>query len=367
MTAWSWSVGDWRNGTPDYELINATGRTLNIRLLDPSDTSFTVLGDSTDALYITDLVSDVWVARNGNVLLRGRVTTTTDDIKEATYTLNVTAQDYRSVLQRRLLLDGDQTWTGVAQEQIVSDLLTYTQGKPGGNYGITQGIWPATGVLRTVSFKDGDAIWDSIKALTAMENGFEFLIDATMTANLYWPRYSGVDRGVTIDYGGAVRLASGTTDTSSYANVVRQSGGALDGTSITPTPVVLAEADIVTRPEGRWEANYGDTSLTTDQMVSDAAAYTLSRYGDRLNTSWTLTLAPGVWQGPGHIWIGDIVTYAVRRGRRDVVDQARVYELTITLDESNVETVSLVVGQIIPGERALIKRIAHRVAYLSKQ
>jgi hypothetical protein len=131
--------------------------------------------------------------------------------------------------------------------------------------------------------------------------------------------------------------------------------------------VVLAETDIATRPEGRWEANYGDTSLTTGQMVSDAAGYNVERYGDRLNTSWSMTLAPGAWRGPDHIWIGDVVTYAVRRGRRDVVDQARVYELAITLDQSDIETVTLVVGQIVPGERALIKRIAHRVAYLSKQ
>lgn len=367
---WTWSVGDWRVG-PTVALATATTRTVSVKLLDPSEVSITLPGDATEATAITDLVSDVWVERNGADIFRGRVVSSADDIQETTYNVTATAQDYRGVLDRRLLLDGDRTWTGVPQETIAGNLIDYTQGKSGGTLGITHGStfgsWPATGINRTITFRDGDSIWNCIKSLTAMQNGFEFVIDSELVAQLYWPRRSGVDNGAVLDYGGAVRTASGTTDLSGYANVVRQSGGAPTGTSTPPTPVVLAEADIATRPEGRWEANYGDTSLTTNQMVTDSAAYNVARYGDRLNTSWRLTLAPGAWHGPSHIWVGDVVTYAVSRGRRDVVDKSRVYEIDISLDQSDNETVTIVVGQLIPGERAVIKRMANRLMYLSKQ
>lgn len=356
---WVWEVGDWR-GTPDTELRRATAKQLTISLLEPSTATFRLNGDSTEAGHIADLVTDLQVWRNGVPLYRGRVTSTGDELDVTAYELSVSTTDYRGLLDRRLLYV-DKTYTSAAQEVIAWDLITYAQTQDGGDLDLTQGQWPATGVIRaSVEFKAGDSVWDSLSKLQGMDNGFELDITTAGVVNLYWPQKGGLDKGHVLDYGGNIEKASGQTKHDGYANAVRQSGA--DG--VTPTTQTVP--DIVSRPEGRWDVSLGDTALTTNQMVADTAAYQLQQYST-LRTAWTLTFAPGRWRGPEHVWPGDIVTYAVKRGRRFDVAQARVYELSIAIDESGFETVSVTVDKPRDTDAKFIKRVAKGVAYLRKR
>ncbi|MEU0469924.1 hypothetical protein ABZ215_38505 [Amycolatopsis sp. NPDC006131] len=356
---WVWNVGDWR-GLPDRQLRQATGRQLKLSLLEPSGASFSINGDSTEALYITDLVTDLRVLRNGVPLYRGRVTATGDDIDETGYSLKVDTVDYRGLLDRRLLFT-DKTYTNTAQETIAWDLLSYAKSQAGGDLQLTRGQWPSTGVTRaSVEFKDGDSIWDCLVKLMAMDNAFELDITPQGVVNLYWPQKGGLDKGVLLDYGGNIKKASGQTRDDTYANAVRQSGA----DSVAPS--IQTVADIGSRPEGRWDVALGDTALTTTQMVTETAKFQLNQYS-QLRTAWTLTFKAGKWRGPEHVWLGDIVTYSVKRGRRFDVGQARVYELTIDVDESGGETVSVTIDKPRDDDAKLIKRMAKKVRYLSKR
>jgi hypothetical protein len=353
---WVWAVGDWR-AAPDIELRDATQRQLTISLLEPSTASFTINGDTGAAGYIADLVSDLLILRNGVPLYKGRVVSTGDEISETTYDLSVGTTDYRGLLDRRILYT-DKTYTSTAQEDIAWDLISYAQGQDGGYLQLTRGQWPTTGVARaSVEFKAGDSVWDCLSKLMAMDNGFELDISVTGVVSLYWPQKSGLDKGEVLDYGGNIKKASGQTKHDAYANAIRQSGA----DAIAPTTVTAS--DIGSRPEGRWDASLGDTALTTSQMVADSAAFQLTQRSV-LRTAWTLTFAPGRWRGPEHVWIGDIVTYAIRRGRRSDVGQARVYELTIGIDEAGLETVSVTVDKPRDTDSRLIKRMAKAVGYL---
>lgn len=369
MAAWVWSVGPWRPGAsrlpalsgatgPQVELSSASARSLKVKLLDPSEASFTVSGYAAEAQVVEELITDLWVWRDGVSLFRGRVTSARDQLAAA-YSLTVEVRDYREVLNRRLLY-ADRTWTTVEQSTIAWDLITDTQALGGGSLGLTKGTWPATGIVRpSVMFTAGDTVWDSLKKLGAMSQGFELDIDADLHANLYYPQ-RGVDQGATLDYGGLVAEVTRTFDPAQFANAIRQSGAE----GITPTSVAVS--DIATAREGRWDAQFSDPQLTTVDMVAQTAATNLARASAPL-PSYSMTLAKGAWGGPGHLWVGDWVTAVVKAGRLLDVVKARVYELDIDVDATDQEDVTVVVGDVALDPRSVLRGIAKRVAVLAKR
>ena len=368
MTQYSWAVGQGGlNGVPSWELRSISNRSLHLLLNDISTCSYTVAGDTPDGSEITDLITDTWVMRNGVSLYRGRVTNTVDQIQETTYNLNVSCSDYIGMLDRRILQDGDRVYTAQEQTAIVTDLLNYTQNKPNGDLGLRLAAgYPTTGVQRTQTFTNGSSIWQSIKSLVALDNGFDFTIDQHLGVQATYPPF-GTYKGTTLSWGGNITQAVGTTDHSQYFNVVLQTGGLTTGGSgANPTSVVVAP-DILSRLEGRWETALSNPELTTTTATGQAVEYYFNRYGERVNTMWQLTLAPGAWGGPSMLWPGDIVTVSIHRGRRLVDQQFRVYGLDISLDQNDVDTVTTTVGTIIPNDRSIMTLLAKKLNYLAKQ
>jgi hypothetical protein len=375
VSNWQWSIGPWKAGVsqikklagaggPQMAMRSASSRTLKLKLLDPSTIDVALDGTSDEASILEDLITDLWVYRDGAALFRGRmVGPTTDTIIGGKHDTKTTFVDYRGVLGRRQLY-ADKNWTTIEQATVVWDLVSDTQGQAGGNIGIVQNTfpsaWAATGVTRTARFKAGDYLWDSIKKLGAMNGGFDFDIDMNLLAYLYYPQ-RGVDNGVVLDYGGVVtELPSRTFDPGQYANALRQSGA----TGVTPT--ITTAPDIASAPEGRWDAAFGDTALTTTQMVADTAAVNLATASAPL-PSWSLKLARGAWGGPGHFWLGDYVVSTVNHGRLDETEKVRVYEIDITLDENDAEDVTVIVGDVALDPRTVLHGISKRLAYLMKQ
>jgi len=371
VARWSWSVGPWkagvsaladlagRGGAPEAELTEATSRSLKLKLLDPHEASFNTSGYSAEALRLEDLITDLWVYRDGTNLFRGRVANIGDQLDIAAYDLTVACRDYREVLLRRLL-QADRTWTSVEQSTIAWNLIQDTQALDGGNLGIVQGAWPTTGVVRpSVTFTAGDTVWESIKKLGQMANGFDFDIDADLQANLYYPQ-RGSDVGAVLDYGGIVTQMTRAWDPAQFANAIRQSGA--DGV----TPVITSVPGLAAAPEGRWEAQYSDTQLTTADMVAQTAATNLARASMPVPT-YTVTLAPDAWGGPSHFWLGDYVTFAVKAGRLNEVVKVRVFEIDVSLDDNDVETVNVVIGDVALDARSVLRGIARRLNVLAKR
>jgi hypothetical protein len=369
MATWSWSIGPWKPGAstktslgggPVADIGSASARSLKLRLLDPSDATFTVLGTSDEAQLLEELITDVWVYRDGVSLFRGRVTKTTDTLNASgLHTVAVEAHDYRSVLDRRIAYT-DRTWTSAGQAQTVWDALTDTQLLAGGSLGLTQGVWPGTDVVRpSVIIKAGDTVYSFIKKLGQMQGGFDFDIDDSLRANLWSPR-RGVDNGATLDLGGAVIEMGRTFDTAQYADALRQSGA----DSVTPT--TLTTADISSAPQGRWDAQFGDTQLTTADMVAQTAQTNLNQAA-LVVPVYSLVLRAGGWGGPSHVFLGDYGTVAVRSGRLDEQAAARVYEVDVEVDASDVEKVTVVAGDIRLDPKSVLRGIAKRVQQLSKR
>lgn len=364
---WSWSVGPWRAGVsavpalvgiggPAAALRNAAGRSLRLRLLEPSDATFTVPGSSAEAALLEELITDLWVYRNGTSVFRGRVMSTRDTVDQRHDTA-VQVGDYRSVLDRRIRWT-DRTWTGVEQSTIAWNAITDTQADPGGDIGLAQGTWPTTGVTRaSVTMAAGDSVWGLIKRLGGMNGGFEFDIDANLTANLYYPR-RGSDVGTTLDYGGLLDKVDRVFDAARYANSIRQSGA--DGVAVT----TATTTDIATAPEGRWDAQFGDTQLTTSDMVAQTAAANLLLASMPL-PSYSVRFARGRWLGPSHVWLGDYVSVVVKSGRLNERITSRVYEIGVDVDANNQETVTAVVGDVRFDRARTLRGIARRLVALA--
>ncbi len=361
---WALAVGPWRN-LPDWQLTRAKGRRVTLRLSEPSEASFSVDGASRDAGRIRELVTDVWLFREGRPLYRGRVGPTGDDLSENRHGTVVSSADYRAVLGRRLLLEGDPlVYTQVDQAQLAWNLINITQGRNGGNLGIVRGAGQTTGVLRDRTWEPGETVLHYMDLLANVSDGFEYDLtpSGTSTAlsfDVFYP-LRGTDRQVVLDFPGAITKGSRQVDPGQYANSVRVSGDE------TITPARATAADVATLDEGRWEAQVGDTTILEAATLTARAQAELA-IARAVTPSWTVTLRPNFWGGPDHIWLGDPVTLAVRSGRLNALTSLRVQELGIALDDNDEATITLTLGQVPPDRRWRLRTVDRRLTSLERR
>lgn len=359
--AWQWAIGNWRDDAPSNQLTMAGSRSLHLHLRSPSEARFVTWGYADETRFLEELISDLWVTRNGEVLFRGRLDRADDSLDIDSYSIDCNAVDYRGLLERRLL-QTDFSPSNVEQSTTVWDLISHTQSQTGGSLGLTQDpAWPTTGVLRTASFKTGDSVWDSIQKYALMSNGFDLTIDEHKVVSLHNPKF-GEANGEVLDYGGIVTRARRIFDPARYANVIRQSGSSEPVT----TPSVQAVPDLATAPEGRWEAQFGDTDLRTNDAVTQTAIAKLAETS-RLLPSYQVTLARGAWRGPGHLWLGDEAIVVVKAGRLFDVLTLRIYDMDIDVDVNGHETVTITLGDPKIDLRAYLRGISKRVQTLQKR
>lgn len=363
-TRWSWAFGDW-NGLPTGEMAHGTQRSLKVVLRGSSSVSFTLDGWAPEAALVRELVTDVWVIRNGQVLFRGRVGPSSDDTDGTKHTVSFTAGDYRGVLARRALYDADPlAYTAADRSAIAWGLLSTTQGQPGGNLGIVRGVGQSLGTSQTITYPAGQFVGPAIDQLQAMDAGFDWdvtpaLGTTTQTFDV-WP-YRGINGSRVLSYPGSIASFRRQVDPGNYANAIRETGN----TDIAAARVEAA--GIALAAEGRWDAQLGDTTLLDAASVTARATYDLSMRSQVVPT-WTVTLRPGEWGGPTDVWIGDTITLDVHTGRLSVNgEQYRVLEVDIALDESDNETVTLTLGQLIAGSRFGDRSILYRLTQLERR
>jgi hypothetical protein len=363
-TRWAMAVGPW-TAMPDWQLSRATGRKVILRLSGAHEASFSLDGTSRDASRIRELVTDVWLWWNGRPLYRGRVGSTGDDHDGDRHAMTVASADYRALLGRRLLYEGDTlTYTQVDQAQLAWNLISTTQGRTGGNLGIVRGAGQTTGVLRDRTWKPGESVLHYLELLADVQGGFEYDLtpSATSTAlsfDIFYPR-RGTDRQVVLDFPGAITRWSRQVDPGQYANSVRMSGDE------AIAPARADATDIASRDEGRWDWQVGDTTIKEAATLTARVQSELAK-AQALTPSWRVTLRRGFWGGPDHIWLGDPVTLAVKSGRLNTLTSLRVQEVGIDLDDNDEATISLTLGQVPPQRRWRLQRIDQRLTTLERR
>jgi len=340
VTAWKFVLGP-ASGGHDLELTAAGARIVTWRLVGSHEASCAINGRHAQAASLVELATDLHVLRDGVILYRGRVGATSDALTDVAHVVTVPSVGYREILRRRLLYaDSTLTWGSTDQSTIAWALVQDTQGRTGGNLGINRGIGAVTGRLRDRTYEAGQAIGDLIDNLAEVIDGFDWDIEPVSASaqnfNLYYSS-RGQQRDVVLDYGWAVVSGTRTVTPSTYANVVRVSGAE------TTTAQTRQVADLATRPEGRWDAQFGDPDITVQAHLNEQADTELAS-GQNLVPAWTVKLKAGWWQGPSHVWIGDPVRLVVMSGRLTVDTSLRVFEIEAAIGKSGEESITMTLG-----------------------
>lgn len=376
-TRWQLVIGP-ASGGHELALTEATGRRYTARLADNSDLGFTIDGRHPQAAAIQELATDVHLlfstAAGTQILDRCRVGDTRDEINENAHQTDVTCLDYRAVLNRRILWTGDTvTYAAVDQADIAWDLIRQTQAHRSGYLGISKGFADgSTGVPRDRTYEVGDSIGQRIQELSEVIGGFDWDIlpqSASSLALQVWYPQRGSDRGVVLLLGGLAATVSRGVDTGDYANAIRYTGAAGDDVTPGPDPVEWEAGDLDAPgviPQGRWDAVFGDDGLTTQSALEDRTEWQ-SWWSEVIRPTYTVRLVRGGWEGPDHIWLGDMVRLIVLSGRLQVDTTARVYEVQLDLDEEGGETVTLTLGGPKPDFRRWPSAIEKRLSNLERR
>ncbi|WP_433234010.1 hypothetical protein [Actinomadura nitritigenes] len=369
-TRWQLVVGP-ASGGHSLGLTKATGRRYTAKLTEASELAFNYNGRHPEAAALDELATDVhvlWSPVDGptRILDRLRVGPTQDILDPASsgpaHQVQFTGLDYRYILSRRRLYSGAPlTYTATDQAEIAWALVNYTQGLPGGYLGISKG-WAGsapTGVNTDATFEARDSVGEKIDQLSQVVGGFDWDITPISASSLsmdVWYPERGVDRGVLLVHGGLAAKVQRTVNPDNYANALAYTGAAGDDTTPGPTPKELADPDIGNLPQGRWDAVFGDDSLSTQAALDARATWQLGQ-SEVLQPVYVVTLKRGAWGGPDHIWLGDPVRLIVKSGRLDVDTTQRVYEVEISFTQSGGEVVVLTLG----GQRPSYKRKAAEI------
>jgi hypothetical protein len=366
------------DGTYLAELAQAQSRTLTLRAGPGNyhEAGADIDGYSAEAIPAAELQSDLQVLYSGAVVFCGRVGGIADTLDAPSYRMQVTAMDYRQVLRRRSLAYGggpnfnadtdiaDMAWdliqAGFGGQQGV-------QKYPGGNLGIARGIGAAgLSITAQRNYNRQTFAGQAIDDLCGLTPGADWDITPYGAADLrldMWSPARGADNGVVLSWGdGAVASIARTTDPSAYANSVFVTGQALTNTPSGGSAGALDAADIATRTEGRWDQIIG-TQHTHQGSLDKAAAWYLNDQ-QVISPSYTITLHPGAWGGPDHIWIGDTVTVWVNAGRLTVEDPLPVTEMSFDINSSGLETLTMTVGRVPFRIHQHIPKILRRLRYL---
>lgn len=349
MAEWAFVAAS-ATGVESGELSAAQSRTFTAKLVGPWEAAVTLSGRHPQALLLTELETDLVVYRNGAKLFRGRVGATQDEIDEEKHSSTFAALDYRALLDRRLLVEGDTlSYAGVDQGTIAWNLIQTTQAKTGGNLGITLGTGVPTGVVRTKAFEAGKPIGEGISQLAALLNGFDWEIDASLKLNVFYPN-RGAAVAAVFDYGGAVRRVRRAFDPSSYSNAIRASGSEL------LTAENRVGAGVGADPRGRFESQHGYPDLL-EQVTLAARADFLLAGKNSIRPSWAVELKPGV-ADVSSAWVGDTVQLVVQSGRLNVNVAQRILSITFGISQSGEERCAVVLGENDLEEKARERQLA---------
>ena len=328
MVAWRWVIGNW-NQPPQRELTRAYNRQMSFNLTAPATASFSIPGRSDEAAALTEMLTDVWVYADTDLVYRGRVTGLTDTVTQSGHTVAVTCTDYRGLLSRRLLVEGDQlAWSTATYAEIAWGLVQSTQAKPGGGLGITQGIWEADDAqtpsnYRVRNYTAGAEIAKTIDDLAS--TAFDYQIDPHLQMNLWAPAKTHASSFVA-DYGGTVIGFTRATTATGWANVVRVSGDA------TQTVGVNLAVD---EPEGRFEQQIGYPDVVLQDTLNQRAPADAADWLTR-RSSLNLDLRPGIVASIADVDVGAQISVSLRSGRLNEIGTRTVQQLDVDLDDTGV-------------------------------
>jgi hypothetical protein len=215
------------------------------------------------------------------------------------------------------------------------------QSRTGGSYGITQGTVSGTAPNRQKLVSSETGLLAAINDLAGTGDGFSWAID-TNRAYREWHSTRGADNGIVLEPGVNVLDWSFGEST--------KPGELVSDLFVNGPPGTqqVTASDSTTRTlYGRREAAvtmFSDveaSSVTDGQLKANADAGIASRVTPMIIPQ--IKLKSGHQSIPwGSYWLGDIVTFRVRIGNYDWINQPyRIVQIEVSLDANNNEAITL--------------------------
>jgi hypothetical protein len=332
---WSWEIIRPSTGAHLGSLTVATARKITWQLDGAATAQFTMPGEHAETEQVVELARDVLVGRNGIPLFRGRIGASSDDLSATAEATQFVANDYRGMLDRRVFWSTSTlTFRAADEADIAWQLIADTQATAGGNWGVTRGNAPQTGVLRDRDFVGGNVVGTSLADLGRVLDGFDWEIDSQLRFNLYHPQ-RGRALAVPLVYGRDALVVKANLDPTKYANAVYFTGTS----ATTPAQINVGsfDADI-----GRWDVQKADPNVDLQATIDERAAWELQNDSAAV-PSFQVTMRSGSWN-PNVLWLGDAVHLVVNGGRLAVDVVRRIVQIDVTLTDDGEEQVQLTIG-----------------------
>lgn len=239
-------IGPASGSRPIQTIIDYDSWKLDNNLDDGCSVSFSARGRSLAASFISELDTDCFVYRAGNLVQRFRIISVQQTwLESGEDQISVSAVCYRRLLKARHVLS-PLSFVNVPQGQIVWQLIQHTQGQPNGDLGITAGSLEST-VLRSREYEVGQNIFDAISDLTKVDGGIAWDIDENRVLQVrfqsQYPLFA-----TPIELGTTARSLSRPSSADQFGNV-----SIVTGNVEATDPVVLDTVTLTGDIRGRWE------------------------------------------------------------------------------------------------------------------
>lgn len=279
LSPFTLAVGPSSGARPVQEINDYTVWRLDNNLDDGCNITFAARGDTLAARLITELETDVWVYRLGQLVQRFRVTSVEQVWQsDGETTIDVTGICYRRILRSRLVRT-PLLFTAQTQGQIIADLIAHAQAADGGNLGITYGALEST-IVRDREYQVGANIWDAITEMTRVEDGIAWDIDSDLELSVRLQTdFPTVTTPIVL--GATARRLARPSSAEQFANAT-----IVTGNTAATAPEIAQSPTITTDPRGRWE-----------RFVSVAAESEQAALAERAQGILNESLSPvSVWQ-----------------------------------------------------------------------
>lgn len=331
------AVGPATGSRPVQEVTDFLSWTLDNNLDDGCSISFSTRGDSVAAALIDELASDVWLYRGSVLVQRFRVT----QVEQAwdadgNDEVAVVGTCYRRLL-RKAHVRSELVYTGVAQDQIIWNLVQHAQAAVGGNLGITAGSL-TSGILRDRIYPVGTNIFTAIVEFTQIDLGVEWNVTSTLGLDVR-DRLTLPLQTMPVQLGVTARRLIRPSAAEQFANAAIAIGNPEN------TDAVIAEdAGLPTDSRGRWE-RFVSVTADTQQEVQDLADGLIEQAVSPLST-WTIEMEPDRYFLDAEYEIGEQVTI--------IQPRSTVYAIGTPAPRINAQVISRSITQTADGELSVV-------------
>ena len=293
------AVGPPTGSRPIQQVTDFISWTLDNNLDDGCSLTFSARGDSVAARLIDELVTDLWLYQDGVLLQRFRVVSVDQEWgPDGEDDITVTGACYRRLLKKAHVRNALE-YVGVAQDQIIWNLIDHAQTATGGNLGITQGSLTSS-TLRYREYLVGENVFDSIVEFTRIDGGVEWDVTADLELNVR-PQQSLPLNPTPIQLGVTARRMSRPSSAEQFGNAAIVTGNAEN-----VYPEIVEDPNLTTDPRGRWE-RYANLQADTDAELLELADGLIQAAISPAAT-WTIDMEPDRYFYDARYEIGDLVT-----------------------------------------------------------